>query len=221
MTPSSSLHDDPAPGGGQPPRRRWRLAIFAGLWLAVAAAAGGYVWLRSARRVLPPASSGQAQIGGPFSLIDPAGRPVTDRDFRGRFMLVYFGYTHCPDVCPTTLGKVAAALPLLGPAADKVQPIFVTVDPEHDTPGVMGRYAGQFSPRILGLTGSPAQIAQAEKAYRVYAALQRTGPGQAAYMMNHTSILYLMGPDGQFVAPVRADGGAPQVAADIARYVGQ
>lgn len=133
-------------------------------------------------------------------------------------MLIYFGYTHCPDVCPTTLTKVAAALQTLGSRADRVQPIFITVDPRRDTPEVMGRYATQFSPRILGLTGSPAEIAGVEKAYRVYASPQST-PEQLDAAIDHSSILYLMGPDGIFIAPVRIDDTPADVAADLARYL--
>jgi protein SCO1/2 len=133
-------------------------------------------------------------------------------------MLVYFGYTHCPDVCPTTLIKIAAALQTLGPSGRQVQPIFITVDPAHDTPEVVGDYATYFSPRILGLTGSPTQIAAVEKAYRVYSSLHAT-PAELDAAIDHSSVLYLMGPDGRFIAPIRTDGGPADVAADLSQYL--
>ena len=161
-----------------------------------------------------------AAIGGPFTLVDSAGKTVTDRDFRGKFMLVYFGYTFCPDVCPTTLNQVAVALDKLGAKADRVQPLFVTVDPARDTPEVMRQYTAAFTPRLLGLSGTPEQIAAAAKAYRVYYAEHRTGPGPLDYTMDHSSILYLMGPDGAFLAPVRADADGAEMADEIGKLVG-
>ena len=128
--------------------------------------AGGVLWLVTA----PPA--GATDIGGPFTLVDGAGKQVTERDFRGKYMLVYFGYTFCPDVCPTTLQKVTAAMNVLGPKADQVTPIFISVDPKRDTPKVIGDYVHAFTPRLVGLTGDQAQIAAVEKEYRVYAAAQ-------------------------------------------------
>ena len=199
----------------QPWRRPW--FVLAGLlWLAAIGAAGAFFWVGSA--MSPRPATDTARLGGPFSLIDPTGRPVSDRDFRGKFMLIYFGYTHCADVCPTTLTKVAAALQTLGPSADRVRPIFITVDPRRDTPVLVGRYAALFSPRILGLTGSPAQIAAVERAYGVYAAPEGT-PEQLDAAIDHSSILYLVGPDGGFVAPVRIDGAPADLAADVARYL--
>lgn len=161
-----------------------------------------------------------ASIGGPFTLTDSAGKTVTDRDFRGKFMLVYFGYTFCPDVCPTTLNQVAVALDKLGAKADRVQPLFVTVDPGRDTPEAMRQYTAAFTPRLLGLTGTPEQIAVVAKEYRVYYAEHRTGPSPLDYTMDHSSILYLMGPDGNFVAPIRADEDGAEMAADIGKLVG-
>lgn len=161
-----------------------------------------------------------ASIGGPFTLTDSAGKTVTDRDFRGKFMLVYFGYTFCPDVCPTTLNQVAVALDKLGAKGDRVQALFVSVDPRRDTPEVIRQYTAAFSPRLLGLTGTAEQIAAAAKAYRVYYAEHRTGDGPLDYTMDHSSILYLMGPDGQFVAPIRADADGADMAAAIASAMG-
>lgn len=140
---------------------------------------------------------------------------VSDRDFRGKYMLVYFGYTFCPDACPTTLNEVVDALDRLGAKAAQVQPIFITVDPRRDTPGVMKQYTAAFSPRLIGLTGSPEQIAELAKAYRVYRVENRTGPGQNDYSIDHSSILYLMGPDGAFIAAFRGDETGAEIADNL------
>jgi protein SCO1/2 len=175
-------------------------------------ATGGYLFLSGSQ----PAA---LTVGGPFSLIDGDGKPVTDQTFRGKYMLVYFGYTYCPDVCPTTLTNVATALDKLGPKADQIQPLFITVDPKRDTPSVVKQYAAAFGPRLIGLTGTPQQIDVAAKAYRVYYAEHRTGPGPDDYSMDHSSVLYLMGPDGRFIAPVRADQDGPEIAAALAKLL--
>ena len=164
-------------------------------------------------------AGGVQAIGGPFTLENGNGKTVTNNDFRGRFMLVYFGYTFCPDVCPTTLTAVADAMDKLGSKADKVQTLFITVDPKRDTPSVIKQYAAAFGPRIEGLTGTPEQIAAVAKEFRVYYAEHRTGPGPGDYTMDHSSILYLMGPDGRFVAPIRADQSGEEIATTLARYL--
>ena len=175
-------------------------------------AAGGYLFLSGSQ----PAA---LTVGGPFSLIDGDGRPVTDQTWHGKYMLVYFGYTYCPDVCPTTLTNLSDALDKLGAKADRLQPLFITVDPKRDTPQVVKQYAAAFGPRIIGLTGSAEQIAAAAKAYRVYYAEHRTGPGPDDYSMDHSSVLYLMGPDGRFIAPMRADQTGPEMAAALTKLV--
>jgi protein SCO1/2 len=135
-------------------------------------------------------------LGGPFSLVDQGGRAVTEADFAGRFLLVYFGFTYCPDVCPTELGTIAAALDELNGLADRVTPVFVTVDPERDTPDAMADYVSRFHPRMVGLTGTPEQVAAAARAYRVfYARVQR--PEMTQYLVDHSSFIYLVGPDGR------------------------
>ncbi|HEY0227156.1 MAG TPA: SCO family protein [Mycobacterium sp.] len=174
---------------------------------------GGVIWLGGTR------TGGMPSVGGPFSLENGDGKAVTDKDFRGHYMLVYFGYTFCPDVCPTTLNAVADALDKLGPKANAVQPLFITVDPKRDTPPVVKQYAAAFGPRIVGLTGSPEAVAKVAKEYRVYYAEHRTGPGPDDYSMDHSSILYLMGPDGSFIAPIRADQSGDEMAAAIRRLV--
>jgi cytochrome oxidase Cu insertion factor (SCO1/SenC/PrrC family) len=172
---------------------------------------GGLLWLR--------APVAEMTIGGPFTLVDSAGHNVTDRNFRGKYMLVYFGYTTCPDVCPTTLADVASALDTLGARAAEVQPVFITVDPARDTPAVVGAYAANFGPRWVGLTGSADQVATAAHEYRVYYAKHRTGDGPLDYTMDHSSILYLIGPDGRFIAPVPADAPPAAMAGDIAQHL--
>lgn len=159
-------------------------------------------------------------IGGPFQLVNGEGAPVSERSFPGKYMLVYFGYTLCPDVCPTTLADEANALDVLGAKGDRVQPVFITIDPKRDTPAVVQQYTASFSPRLVGLTGTQGEIAAVARAYRVYYAPHRTGPGPDDYTMDHSSILYLMAPDGRFVAPIRADQEGPAMAADIARHLG-
>jgi cytochrome oxidase Cu insertion factor (SCO1/SenC/PrrC family) len=145
-------------------------------------------------------SSGRALVGGPFTLTDHTGRRVTERDFLGRHLLIFFGFTHCPDVCPTGLQTIAAALDKLGPKADRITPVFVTVDPERDTPEAMGAYIKSFHPRLTGLTGSAADIAAAAKAYRVFYARTADDKSTAGYTMDHSTIIYLMGPDGAFLS---------------------
>ncbi len=143
--------------------------------------------------------AGTTAIGGAFTLVDHNGRTVTEADFRGRFTLVYFGYTYCPDVCPTALTAISEALEILGPDGDGIVPVFVTVDPGRDTPEQLSMYVRHFHPRLVGLTGTAKQVAAAAKAYQVYYAKAR-GEGTDAddYLMDHTSITYLMGPDGAF-----------------------
>lgn len=158
-------------------------------------------------------------IGGPFRLVSGDNKPVTDRDFRGRYMLVYFGYTYCPDVCPTTLNQVAEAMDRLGGKAKQVQPIFISVDPKRDTPAVVKQFVAAFSPGIIGLTGTEEEIAAVAKAYRVYYAVNRTGADSNDYTVDHSSILYLMDEQGRFVAPIRADESGVDMAADIAHHL--
>jgi cytochrome oxidase Cu insertion factor (SCO1/SenC/PrrC family) len=144
-------------------------------------------------------STGIALVGGPFSLTDQNGRKVTEKDFLGNYMLVFFGYTYCPDVCPTELQVMSAALESMGPKADRIQPIFITIDPERDTPAVMKQYVGNFYPRLVGLTGSAEEVAAAAKAYRVYYGKVESKSGAADYLMDHSSIVYLMDPNGTFL----------------------
>lgn len=142
------------------------------------------------------ATSGEALIGGPFTLTDHTGETRTAGDFRGRPMLVYFGYTYCPDVCPTGLQTLSDALDRLGEAGERIQPVFITVDPDRDTPEVMADYVAHFHPRLVGLTGTQAQIDQVTKAYRIYASKRGEGDD---YLVDHSAYTYLMGPDGEYI----------------------
>jgi cytochrome oxidase Cu insertion factor (SCO1/SenC/PrrC family) len=181
--------------------RRLRLAlyIFAGFWFGGLAA---FALFPAARERLLPSvnvrTMGQALVGGPFTLTDQTGKRVTDRDFHGKFLLVYFGFTNCPDVCPTALQVMAAALDKLGPNAERITPVLITVDPEHDTPALLAAYVASFHPRLVGLTGSPAEIDAAAKAYRVYVKKVPDPKSTAGYTMDHSSIIYVMGPDGAY-----------------------
>ena len=201
----------PDPGASPPPavrpRRLWPLAVLSAL-LVVAAAllsfrtiSGNWPWA--------PAGSSQASLGGAFALVDSEGRQVTDQTFRGKWLMVFFGYTHCPDVCPTTLADIAQALDQLGPLASQIQPLFVTVDPERDDPATMRDYTQAFGTRILGLTGSPAQVAAIAKAYKVYYAKHPEGTG---YSMDHRAIVYVMRPDGTPAGFLTPDIGASAIA---------
>ena len=197
----------------QGPGNRVLYAIVGLLVAVLLLGVGGYLFLSGGQQ-----PTGMA-VGGPFSLVDGDGKPVTDKTWRGRYMLVYFGYTFCPDVCPTTLNNVADALDKLGAGADRVQPLFVTVDPKRDGPAVVKQYAAAFGPRMVGLTGSPEQIRAAARAYRVYFSEHKTGAGPDEYTMDHSSVLYLMGPDGRFVAPIRAEASGEQMAAELTRLM--
>ena len=138
-------------------------------------------------------------VGGPFTLTAPDGATVTDQTYRGKWLLVYFGYTSCPDSCPTALFEIATALKELGPDAATLQPIFITIDPQRDTPEVMGEYSQSFDPRIVGLSGTAEEIDAVSKAYGAYFVRRQTGPGAQDYLIDHSIYIYLMSPQGRFV----------------------
>ncbi|MBO0738450.1 MAG: SCO family protein [Alphaproteobacteria bacterium] len=158
---------------------------------------GAYLALRGNPRGAAGTALASA-IGGPFRLTDQNGKTVTDADLRGKWTLVYFGYTHCPDACPTALNDISIALEELGAERQAVQPVFITVDPERDTPEALKAYVASFDAPILALTGSPEQVSQAAKAYRVYYA-KHPEPG-GDYSMDHSSVIYVMDPQGRFTA---------------------
>ena len=154
-----------------------------------------------------------APIGGPFSLVDQDGATVTDQDFRGRPFLVFFGFTHCPDVCPTTLFEVSEIMRKLGPDAERVRVAFITVDPERDTPQALKEYMSSFDPRLKGLTGDVPAITAVAKAYRVY--FKKVPLEPEGYTMDHTAIVYLMDKEGRFVAPFSLKRTSEAAVADL------
>lgn len=161
-------------------------------------------------------TTGTALVGGPFTLVDQTGRTVTDQDYRGRYLLVFFGFTNCPDVCPTGLQTISAALDQIGSKAERMTPILITIDPERDRPEVLADYVKAFHPRMIGLTGTAEQIQSAAKAYRVYYKKVPTGTA-GDYTMDHTSIIYLMGPDGAFITHFTAGTPSDALAARLAK----
>jgi len=192
---------------------RRRLLLLAPAGLLGVGLVGAAAWLG-----LRP-DAGSPAIGGPFRLRRADGREVTDADFRGRWMLVYFGYTRCPDACPTALQDMANALDSLGPEAKrKVAVLFITVDPERDTPAVMQDYVSAFDAPITGLSGTADQVAAAAKAYRVYYAKHPKAGGD--YDMDHTSIIYVMDPRGRFVANFTHETAPDAIAAKMQSLLG-
>jgi protein SCO1 len=194
--------------------RRTGIIVFsaaAGLLLLTAS----YLWLLggSTPRSVPA-------IGGPFTLTQGNGREVTDRDFRARYLLIYFGYTSCPDICPTTLSAIADAMDILGTRAKRLQPLFITVDPRRDTPTIIRAYVRSFSSRIIGLTGTPAQIRAVEREYRISSTVHRSGPGASNYTVDHTAVLFLVAPDGRYLAPFAATESGAELAKSLGRYLG-
>ena len=160
---------------------------------------------------------GPSAIGGPFNLIDENGKPITDQDMKGRPFLVFFGYRHCPDICPTTLFEMSEIMRALGKDADRIGALFITVDPERDTPEGMKDYLSSFDPHLHGATGDAKAIDAVEKAYRVYAKKVPTDKGD--YSMDHTALVYLMDKQGRFVAPFKLDRKPEEAAADLRRYL--
>lgn len=180
-----------------------RLAGVFGQDMAVPSAGGGGLQM-----------PGGVSLGGPFELVDQTGKAVTDRDYAGRWLLVYFGYTFCPDVCPTELGTMASALDAMGASAEAVTPLLITIDPQRDTPAALADYVSRFHPRLQGLTGTPEQIAAVARRYRVYyARVQR--PEMTDYLMDHSSFIYLVGPDGRVRSLFRPEMTPEQIAAAV------
>lgn len=164
-------------------------------------------------------SAGKALIGGPFSLIAADGASVTDQTYAGKPMLVYFGFTNCPDVCPSGLQIISAALDKLGPKADGITPLFITVDPERDTPQVLGEYVKSFNPRIVGLSGSPQDIAAVTKGYRVYVNKVPNDKEPERYGVDHSSFMYLMNAKGEYVKHFPHTVDVDQLANELAKVL--
>jgi protein SCO1/2 len=194
---------------------RIRLVVLPFLLLVTVLAAGGLWYLGDLRsqRVTQTIELEKVELGGPFTLTDQNGMRRSDSEFRGKYMLVFFGYTFCPDVCPTTLAVMSAALDKMGKNADRIVPIFITVDPDRDTPDVLKAYLSAFSPRFVGLTGSEDEIAAATKAYRVYVQLHKE-EGEN-YSVDHSGVVYLMDRMGAFLANYSLDDGPEELAADL------
>jgi protein SCO1 len=158
-----------------------------------------------------------AAIGGPFNLIDQNGQSFSDRDLKGKTFLVFFGFTHCPDVCPTTLFEISEIMRTLGPEADRIAALFISVDPERDTPEAMKDYLSSFDPHLRGLTGDAASLAAVAKAYRVY--YKKVPLEDGDYTMDHTAIVYLMDKEGRFVSPFNMRRTADVAAAELRKHL--
>lgn len=195
-------------------RRATFIAVVTALIAVIATAGLGYSYLT--RDPVRVTTSGEAMVGGPFTLTSHTGERMSAEDFRGKYMLIYFGFTFCPDVCPTELQTMSAALDTLGADAEKVQPIFITVDPERDTVEQMADYVQNFHADFIGLTGSPEEIASVAKAYRIYYEKVEDEASSAAYLVDHTSFVYLMGPDGKFIDVFSYGTGAEEMAKGMA-----
>lgn len=193
------------------PARSRLLAVLAA-FLAGALALFGVIWV-----TLPQEATRPSLVGGPFQLVDQNSRAVTDQDFKGKPFVVFFGFTNCPDICPTTLFEISEVLKRLGPDADKTAALFISVDPERDTPEKLKDYVSSFHPRIFGLTGTPEEIATVEKEYRVYAKKVPLKDGD--YTMDHSAVVYLMDKQGRFVAPFNLKKSADEAANDLKRYL--
>src|SRR5947209_17426305 len=183
------------------PRHPPRFAIVAIVCAALLVVAAGVLLALAIRETPRGGAAGTAlasAIGGPFRLIDQNGKAVSDADLKGKWQLVFFGYTHCPDACPTALNEMALALEQLGEKRGEIEIVFITVDPDRDTPEVMKSYVQSFDAPIIALTGSPEAVAQAAKAYRVYYAKHPRGDGD--YDMDHSAVIYVMNPEGRFTA---------------------
>jgi protein SCO1/2 len=176
---------------------------------------GAFALTAAVLLLAPPERTKPSSVGGPFELIDQNGKTVTDADFRGKPFLVFFGFTHCPDICPTTLFEVSEVFNRLGVDAQKVSAIFVTVDPERDTPEKLKLYLSSFHPRISALSGTNEQVEAIKKAYFAYA--KRVPLEGGSYTMDHTSIVYLMDKQGKFIAPFNLKRDADAAAADLKR----
>jgi protein SCO1 len=168
-------------------------------------------------RSVLPIGPAVAAVGGPFHLEDQNGKPVSDGDMKGRPFLVFFGFTHCPDICPTSLFEMSELMKSLGKDADRTGALFITVDPERDTPTVLKDYLANFDPHVRGLTGDPAAVEAALKAYRVYAKKVPLKDGD--YTMDHTALVYLMDKDGRFVAPFNLNQSPEAAAAQLRGYL--
>jgi protein SCO1 len=192
------------------------LAVFI-LLLAIGGAFFGTLLITNKPAELIATSS--PGVGGPFALMATDGKTVTDQTYRGKWLLIYFGYTFCPDACPTALTNMSAALDKLGPEAADLQPLFITVDPQRDTREAMADYMKSFDARIVGLTGTEQEIASVAQAYRVYYAPQKTAGDE--YLVDHSTAIYLMNPAGKFVRVFAGDLSGDQMADQLRKWMNQ
>ena len=199
-------------------RGRLLTVILAGFFIGALVGVGALLLTRG---VSGPSveTSGKALIGGPFTLTDQTGKTATDQDFRGRYMLVFFGFTHCPDICPAELQVMSATLDELGPKAAQVVPVFITLDPERDTQAVVGDYVKNFAPGFVGLTGSPEAIAEAAKAYRVAYSKFQEDKTTGDYSIDHSALVYFMGPDGNYITHFAYGTPAAKMTETLRRYL--
>lgn len=177
--------------------RLFRRALWIALPVVVLSALGAYLWTDGAR-LLISTKSANPLISGKFSLVDHNGRTVTDADYNGKWRLMFFGFTHCPDVCSTTLNTMAVVMGKLGSKANKIVPLFVSVDPARDKPAVLKEYVLAFHPRMIGLSGSDAQVEAAAKAFRVYYGKASGAGNTENYLVDHSAIVFLMDTEGRF-----------------------
>jgi protein SCO1/2 len=194
--------------------RSARILLVLGAFLAGLVLFSTVVFIVTGRSPAPVAL--QSSVGGPFRLTDHNGRTITEQDLKGRPFLVFFGFTHCPDVCPTTLFEVSEVLRALGGDGKDVRAVFVTVDPARDTPEKLKDYLSSFDPRVIGVTGDETAIKAMEKTYRVYA--KKVPLEAGGYTMDHTAIVYLMDKNGRFVAPFNMKRKPAEAAAELRRY---
>ncbi len=187
--------------------RRGLLAVVTGVGLLLAGATGY-------RALLGPGPS--VAVGGPFTLVDSQGRTRSDNSFRGRYLLIFFGYTGCLDVCPQTLTEMSEALDRIDPDARRIQPLFITVDPKHDTLQRLHQYTRAFSPNLIGLTGTAAQLGEVERRFHVVVEPDGSGGKQD---LDHSAVIYLLGPDGSFIAPIPADADRTALQVALRRYL--
>ena len=195
--------------------RTTRLLLVIAAFLAGLVLCFSVVLLVSGRGTIPLAAP--STVGGPFRLTDQNGKTITDQDLKGRPFLVFFGFTHCPEICPTALFDISEILNKLGPDAAKINALFVTVDPERDTPAKLKEYLSSFNPRLIGVGGDAQALADVAKAYRVY--YKKVPLKDGDYTMDHTAIVYLMDKNGQFVAPFSLKRKPEDAAADLKRYL--
>tara|TARA_R110002073_G_scaffold138601_1_gene288372 strand:- start:58 stop:681 length:624 start_codon:yes stop_codon:yes gene_type:complete len=198
--------------------RKIRISLWVLVGLATVVGGGLELWHQLAPESPPTATEAAGSaISTDFELVDHTGKTATDENFRGKWLLVFFGFTHCPDVCPTGLATIAQVMDELGPEGEEVQPLFVSIDSERDTPETMAEFVSAFHPRIVGLTGATEAIASAAKNFRVYYGRVDDASSPNGYTMEHTTSVYLIDPEGRFVKPYSYNATSDDIADDLRR----